>query len=115
MPRTCAAVLVSLLAAAPAWGQSIGTAPLTTGGSAAPAAAAAATAEAPPMPTFGSLFTDLKHDGLLHTFRVESDRCARFVQSECAEILGVGDEILGFPPQTDPPPSKDPVNGHLRS
>ena len=100
MSRTCAAVLVSLLAAAPAWGQSIGTAPLTTGATATATASAAATAattappapaaEAPPMPTVGSLFTDLKHD-VKHLASIES-----------AVILGLGGALGAGAHHNDP-------------
>jgi len=98
MSRTCAAVLVSLLAAAPAWGQSIGTAPLTTGATATATAAATAAAtappapaaEAPPMPTVGSLFTDLKHD-VKHLASIES-----------AVILGLGGALGAGAHHNDP-------------
>jgi hypothetical protein len=88
MSRTCAAVLLSLLGAAPAWSQSIATA---SPPAAAPATAAASqTAEAPRMPSFGSLFTDLGHDVM------------QMPSLESAWIIGIGGALAAGVHHNDP-------------
>lgn len=88
MSRTRAAVLLSLLWAAPAWGQSIVSAPPPV--QSAPTAATDSTAPAPRMPSFASLFTDLGHD------------VKQLASRESAVIIGIGAALGAGAHHNDP-------------